>query len=269
MLRDQALDVIAEPLVQVHVLGDGGAQLDDPLLPHQRVEAHLLEVEVHQLALFFGRQVADVHHDREAIGGRFRQRERALAELDRVHRRDREVERRQLVGRLADRHGAVLQAFEEGALRLQRDAVDLVQQDHFGFGERTDFGGQLAGRRVDHLEADHFGRLQVGAALDARELGVADRGQDDAEERLADARHAAQQEVARVDLPLLLLVVGRRNFRQQHEVGQDLGLLVTDEGLAAFRENGFVEGNGFLEVRMHGSALGPTRKSARRGPRKR
>jgi hypothetical protein len=31
--------------------------------------------------------------------------------------------------------------------------------------------------------------------------------------------------------------------------------VVTDEGLAAFRENGFVEGDRFLEVRMHGSAL--------------
>ena len=108
------------------------AQLDDALLRHQRVQAHLLEVEVHQLLLFLGRQVADVDHDREAIGGRFRQRERALAELDRVHRRDGEAERRQLVGRLADGDGAVLQAFEERALRLERDAVDLVEQDDFG-----------------------------------------------------------------------------------------------------------------------------------------
>ncbi len=166
-------------------------------------------------------------------------------ELDRVHRRDREVERRQLVGGLADRHGAVLQAFEERALRLQRDAVDFVQQDHFRFGERTDLGRELAGRGIDHLEADDFGRLQVGPALDARELGVADRGENHAEKRLADARHAAQQEVAGVDLALLLLVVRGRNLRQEHDVGQDLGLLITDERLAAFRENGFVEGDRF------------------------
>jgi hypothetical protein len=159
-----------------------------------------------------------------------------------------------LVGGLADGHGAILQAFEEGALRLERDAVDLVEQDDFRLGQRADLGGQLAGRRVDHLEADHLGRLQVGASLDARELGVADGRQDHAEERLAHARHAAQQQVAGVDLPLFFLVVGRRDLRQQHEIGQDFGLGVTDEGLAAFRENGFVEGDRFLEVRMHGSA---------------
>ena len=33
---DQPLDVVAEPLVQEHVLGDRRAQLDDALLVHQR-----------------------------------------------------------------------------------------------------------------------------------------------------------------------------------------------------------------------------------------
>ena len=89
---------------------------------------------------------------------------RALPELHRVHRRDREAERRQLVGRLADGDGAVLQALEKRALRLERDAVDLVEQDDLGLGERTELGDQLAGRRVDHLKADDLGRLQVGAA---------------------------------------------------------------------------------------------------------
>ena len=147
---------------------------------------------------------------------------------------------------------AVLQAFEKRALRLQRDAVDLVEQDDFGRRQRAELGDELAGRRVDHLEADDFGRLQVGAALEARELGVADRGEDDAEERLADARHAAQQQVAGVDLPLFVLVVGGRNFRQQHDVGERLRGVVADERLAAFGDDGVVEIDGFLEVRVHG-----------------
>ena len=84
--------------------------------------------------------------------------------------------------------GAILQPLEKRALRLQRDAVDFIEQDHFRRRHRPELGDQLAGRRVDHLKADDFGRLQVGAALDARELGVADRGEDDAEKRLADAR---------------------------------------------------------------------------------
>ena len=108
----------------------------------------------------------------------------------------------QVVGLLADGDGAVLQRFEKGALRLERDAVDLVEQDHFRRRHRAELRHQLAGRRIDHLKADDFGRLQIGAALDARELGVADRGQDHAEEGLADAGHTAQQQVAGVDLPL-------------------------------------------------------------------
>ena len=133
---DELLDVLAEPLVQEHLLVDAGAELDDPFLGHQGVESHALEVERHQLLLLLRRQIADVDHDRKAIGRRFRQRERALAELDRVHRRNREAERRQLVGFLADRDRAVLQSFEKRALRLERDAVDLVEQDDFGRGHR-------------------------------------------------------------------------------------------------------------------------------------
>ena len=207
------------------------------------------------LCFLLRRQVADVHHDGEAIGRRFRQRERALSELDRVHRRDGEAEGRQFVGGLADGDGAVLQAFEKRALRLERDAVDFVEQDHLGRRQRPELGDQLAGRRVDHLEADDFGRLQVGAALDARELGVADGGEDDAEERLADAGHAAQQQVAGVDLALLLLVVRGRNLRQQHDVGERLGRVVADERLAAFGDDRLVKVDGFLEVRMHGGLI--------------
>ena len=161
----------------------------------------------------------------------------------------------QLVRGLADGDGAILQPFEERALRLQRDAVDFVEEDDFGRRQRTELGHQRAGRRVDHLEPDHLGRLQVGAALDACELGVADRREDDAEERLADARHAAQQEVAGVDLALLVLVVGRRNLGQKHDVGQRLRRLVSDERLASFRDDRFVKRDSFLEVWMHWTAL--------------
>ena len=121
--------------------------------------------------------------------------------------------------------------------------------------ERTELGDELAGRRIDHLEADDLGRLQVGAALDARELRVADGGEDDAEERLADAGHAAQQQVAGVDLPLLVLVVGRRNLRQQHDVGERLLGVVADERLAGLGDDGVVQVDGFLELRMHDGAL--------------
>ena len=147
--------------------------------------------------------------------------------------------------------GPVLQALEKRALRLQRDTVDFVEQDDFCRGHRPEFGDQGAGGRVDHLEADHFGRLQVGAPLEAGELGVADGGEDDAEERLADARYAAQEQVAGVHLTLLPLVVGGRDFRQQHDVGERFGGVVADQRLAAFRDDGLVKVDGFLEVWMH------------------
>ena len=117
--------------------------------------------------------------------------------------------------------------------------------------QRTELGHHLAGRRVDHLEADDFGRLQVGAALDARELRVADRGQNDAEERLPDAGHAAQEQVAGVDLPLFLLVVRRRNFRHQDDVGEGLGRVVADERFSAFGDDRLVKADGLFEVWMH------------------
>ena len=222
------------------------AQLDDPLLRHQRLQAHLLEVEADQLLFFLGRQVGDVDDDREAIGGGFRERKRALSELDRVHRGDREAEGRQLVGGFADRDGAVLQALEKRALRLQRDAVDLVEQDDFRRRERAELGDELAGRRVDHLESDHFGRLQVGAALEPRELRAADRGEDDAEEGLADARHAAQEQISGVHLTLVVLVVGGRNFGQQHDVGEGFLGFVADQRVAGLGNDRFVQVDGFL-----------------------
>ena len=249
-------------LVQEHLLVDRAAQLDDALFRHQRVQTDALEVEVDELLLLFGRQIADVHHDREPIGRRFGQRKRALAELDRVHRRDGEAERRELVGHLADGDRAVLQPLEERALRLERDAVDFIQQDDFRRRQRPELGDERAGRRVDHLKADHFGRLEIGASLEPGELRVADRREDDAEERLADAGHAPQQQVAGVDLPLLALVVGRRDFRQEHDVGQRLRRVVSDERLAAFGDDGFVEVDRFREVRMH-EPVDPTSKGAR------
>ena len=161
----------------------------------------------------------------------------------------------QVVGGLADGDRPVLQAFEERALRLQRDTVDLVEQDDFGRRKRPELGHQLASRRIDHLEADDFGRLEIGASLDAREPGVADRRENHAEERLANAGHASQQKVAGVDLPLFVLVVGGRDFRQQHDVGEGLGGFVSDKRLAAFSNDGFVKGYGFFEVRMHREIL--------------
>jgi hypothetical protein len=151
-----------------------------------------------------------------------------------------------VAGRFANGDLAVLQALEKRALRFQRNPVDFIEQDDFSRGERAELGDEGARCGVNHLEADDFGRLQVGASLDAGKLRVADRRDDDAEKRFADAGHAAQEKVAGVDLPLLVLVVGRRNLRHEDDVGERLFRLVSDERLAGFGDDGLVKFDGFL-----------------------
>src|SRR5262249_53684241 len=151
------------------------------------------------------------------------------------------TERRQLVSGFPYGDGAILESFEKCALRLERNAIDFIEQDDLCRGQRTEFRDELARRRIDHLKTDDFCRLQVRTSLETRELRVTDRGQNDAEERLSHARHAAQQEVAGVDLTLLVLVVSRRNLREQDDVCERFGGVVTDERLAAFFNNGVVE----------------------------
>ena len=66
-----------------------------------------------------------------------------------------------------------------------------------------------------------------------------------------------------VDLPFLVLVVGRRNLRQQHDVGERLFRFVADERFARLGDDRFVEIDGFLELWMHDIGR-PTRARATR-----
>ena len=116
----------------------------------------------------------------------------------------------------------------------------------------SELGEKLAGGRIDHLEADHFGRLQVGASLKAGEFGAADRRQDHAEEGLTDAWNPTKQQVAGIDLTLCLLVVGGGNLGQEHHVSQGLFPVVSDQSLGPFGHDGFVEVDGVLKVGIHG-----------------
>ena len=149
----------------------------------------------------------------------------------RVSGRDCEAERRELAARFADGDGAILQAFEKRALRLLGNAVDFIEQDDFRRGERAELGDERAGCRIDHLEADDFGGLQVGAALKPGKFRVADSREDHAEEGLANARYAAQQEIPGIDLSLPLSIVGRWNLGQEDDVRQRLLGPVSDQRL--------------------------------------
>ena len=118
----------------------------------------------------------------------------------------------------------------------------LISSSRIDFrrGERAELRDELARGRVDHLKADDLCGLEIGSPLDAGELRVADGGQDDAKKRLADARNAAQQQIPGVDRVLLLLVVGRRNLRQQNDIGQRLLGFVADERLVRLADDGLV-----------------------------
>jgi hypothetical protein len=171
-----------------------------------------------------------------------------LTQLHRVHRGNGEAERRKLVGLLADRDRPVLQPLETGALRLQGNSIDLIEQKDLGRRQWSEFRNEFARRRVDHLEADDLGWLQVGPTLEARELRAADRGQDDPEECLPDSRYASKQQVAGVDLALVVLVVRGRYFRQQDHVGERFLALVSHQRLATFGDDGLMKVDGFLKI---------------------
>ena len=168
-------------------------------------------------------QISDVDHDRETIRGRFRQWERPLPQLDRIHRRNGKAECWQLVGVLAHRDRPFLQALEKRALRLERDAVDFVEQNHFRRRERPELGDQLAGGGIYHLEPDYFSRLQVGSPLQPGELCVADGRQDDPEECLADTE-PRQQQVARIDLTFPRVCRTWWDFRQHTTLASALAV---------------------------------------------
>src|SRR5262245_9657044 len=150
--HDQPSDVLLESLVHVDFASDDPAQRDDSIFGYQRRQLHILEIEAHQLLLFFRPQVRDVHDDREAINGGLGERKGALAQLGWIHRGDGEAERRQFVGELADRDRTLLKPFEERTLRLERDTVNLVEQDDFRGGQRAKLGDEGTGRRIDHLK---------------------------------------------------------------------------------------------------------------------
>ncbi|MEY2980309.1 MAG: hypothetical protein RL562_536 [Planctomycetota bacterium] len=131
----------------------------------------------------------------EAVELGFRQRERAF-ELDRVLGRD-DVERlRQAVRGLADRHRGLLHRLEERGLRLGRRAIDLVGEHEIreqGPGLEPELQPPLP--LFDDPRARDVGRHQVRCELDAceREAQTLGKGLDEA--RLAEPRHALEEDV--------------------------------------------------------------------------
>jgi hypothetical protein len=144
-----------------------------------------------QLALGVGVAERDPRHEPVAL--RLGERVRAL-HLDRVLRRDHEERIGQGVRDAVDGDLALLQALEQGRLRLRRRPVDLVA-DH---DVREDGAGlelEPARGPVEDGHARDVARQQVGRELDARDRRVDRLGQCAGELGLADAGDVLDEEV--------------------------------------------------------------------------
>ena len=149
------------------------------------------------LHLFIDRRVLHLQVEHEPVELGLRQRIGPF-HFDRVLRGDDEERRLELVRLAADRDFAFLHGLQQGGLRLGRRAVDFVGQQEVGedrpLHERH---AVLAGRLIlfHHVGAGDVGRHQVGRELHAAELHLERAGQRAGHQRLAQARHAVQQNV--------------------------------------------------------------------------
>jgi hypothetical protein len=118
-------------------------------------------------------------------------------------------------------HLALLHRLEERALHLRRRAVDLVDEQKIReYGPEVRREGRLA--RVVDERADQVGGEQVRRALDAVEGSVECIGEGLNRERLRQARHALDEEVAAAQ-------------KAQEQALQEL--LLPDDDLALFGED--------------------------------
>ncbi len=166
-----------------------GRQLEH--LPHHRRRA---QGALHDGQLVARRRVVDEHLEQEAVDLRLGQRVGALG-LDRVLRRQHQERVGHGVGDPADRHLVLLHDLEQRRLHLRRGAVDLVgQQEVREDRAELDVEARLAGPQ--DAGADEVGGHQVGRELDAREAAADDVGDGAHGERLGQAGHALDEQVA-------------------------------------------------------------------------
>ena len=156
----------------------------------RRARAHQIE----DLPLLGARGIRDVELEHEAVELRLGQRVGAFL-IERILRGQHQERIGQRIGRVADGHLPFLHGFEQGALHLGRGAVDFVGEDQVG-KERPALGGELAGLRAVNQRADQVSRQQIGRELDALESGLDARAQRLDGERLGEAGHAFEQDVA-------------------------------------------------------------------------
>ena len=188
-----------------HVLG--GRHPEDQILEQADLlgREHLLHLRLvprgrraHDLHLFLGARVSDVHHEHEPVELGLRQRIGPLL-LDRVLRGEHQERLLQGIGVPARRHPVLLHRLQQCGLRLRRGAVDLVRQKHVceyrprHEAECAPSGGVVL---LQHVGAGDVARHQVGCELDAVE-GEGERLRQRRDEQgLRQSGHADEQAVA-------------------------------------------------------------------------
>ncbi len=134
----------------------------------------------------------DLHH--EAVHLRFGQRIGALL-LQRVLRGEHQEWIGQFVGCLAEGDLALLHGFQQRALHLGRSAVDFIGQNEIA-ENRAMLGAEAAVLRVVNHRAHDVGGQHVRRELKTLEVEVDGAGQRFERERLGQAGHAFEQDVA-------------------------------------------------------------------------
>ncbi len=143
--------------------------------------------------------IAHPHLEHEAVELRLGQRIGALV-LDRVLGGEHQERLLQRIGGAADGHLMLLHRLEQRGLHLGRRAVDLVGQDDLG-EQRPLLDVESWRLLVEDHRADHVGREQVGRELDPGERCVDDLRQGPHRQRLGQAGHALEQDVAAGEQP--------------------------------------------------------------------
>ena len=189
----------------VHGIADErGVDVDVDYRPLQRLQ--VLERErlaqlgrLDELALDDGqllvvRRVSDHDLEHEPVDLRLGQRVGAFG-LDRVLRRHHEERLGNGIGRVRDRHLALLHHLEQRGLHLRGRTVDLVGEQEVA-EDRAELRVELPVAHAVDARSDEVGRDEVGRELDARERPAEDaRGRLD-RQRLGETRNALDQEVA-------------------------------------------------------------------------
>ena len=165
-------------------------------------------------------RIADQHLHHEAIDLRLGQRIGAFG-LDRVLRGHHQERRRHDVRLAGDRHLVFLHHLEQRALHLGRGAIDLVGEQQVG-EHRPERRREVAGLLVVDPRANQVRRHEVGRELDATERAADDLGEGLHRQRLREAGHAFDEQVA------------LRENRHQHAFEE---VILADDDLLHFVED--------------------------------